>query len=69
MEFPNHSLKIYTRWGALVFQAAPYLNDWNGTAGEGTLPLGEELPTGTYYFILDLGNGTDPLTGYIYLNR
>lgn len=69
MEFPNHSLKIYTRWGALVWEAAPYLNDWNGTAGQGTLPLGEELPTGTYYYILDLGDGTDPLSGYIYLNR
>jgi len=69
MEFPNHSLKIYTRWGALVLEAAPYLNDWAGTAVQGTLPLGEELPTGTYYYILDLGNGTAPLTGYIYLNR
>lgn len=69
MEYPNHSLKVYTRWGALIFEAAPYLNDWNGTAGNGVLPLGEELPAGTYYYIFDLGNGADPLTGYIYLNR
>jgi len=69
MEFPNHSLKIYTRWGALVLEAAPYQNNWDGTAMQGPLPFGEELPTGTYYYILDLGNGADPLAGYIYLNR
>jgi hypothetical protein len=33
------------------------------------LNWGEELPESTYYYILDLGNGDEPYTGYIYLKR
>ncbi|MBP8824310.1 MAG: gliding motility-associated C-terminal domain-containing protein, partial [Flavobacteriales bacterium] len=43
-------------------------NDWNGTS-ENSMNWGEELPEGTYYYVLDLGTDADPLTGYIYIRR
>jgi len=46
--YPNNSLIIFNRWGDVVFQAAPYKNDWDGTSEDGP------LPAGTYYYILRL---------------
>ncbi len=46
--YPNNSLIIFNRWGDVVFQAAPYNNDWDGSSSNGP------LPAGTYYFILRL---------------
>lgn len=66
--FPNNSLQIFNRWGAEVLAASPYNNDWNGKAETG-LNAGEQLPVGTYWYILDLGNGADPIMGSVYLNR
>ncbi len=63
INYPNNQIKIFNRWGAEVFSARPYNNDWNGRN------QGSDLPVGTYYYILDLGNGNDPRTGYVYLNR
>lgn len=70
-EFPNNHLKIFNRYGDLVYQAQPYLKDWNGVANEGTIPLGEGnvLPEGTYFYMLDLGNGEEPFTGYVYIRK
>ena len=28
-----------------------------------------ELPEATYFYILDLGDGSKPLTGFIYIKR
>lgn len=52
--YENSKLVIINRWGAPVFEASPYLNNWDGTDKNG-LPL----PTGTYYYNLqlDLSNG------------
>lgn len=47
--FPESELIVFNRWGDVVFNASPYLNDWAGTNKNG-----RELPQGTYYYILRL---------------
>ncbi|QTN39610.1 tandem-95 repeat protein [Cryomorphaceae bacterium] len=68
-DYPLNTLKIYNRWGNLVYQAAPYLNQFDGRANV-TVPTGQGqlLPEGTYFYVLDLGiEGVDPVSGYIYI--
>lgn len=48
-EFPDNEIIIFNRWGDVVYQAKPYNNDWRGTNQSGN-----ELPQGTYYYILRL---------------
>ena len=48
-EYPNNEIVIFNRWGDIVYQARPYLNDWRGTNNKG-----EALPHATYYYILRL---------------
>lgn len=67
-QYPNNTLKIFNRWGAEVFSAAPYQNNWRGTAETG-LNSGEILPTGTYFYILDPGDKSNVRKGFIYLTR
>ena len=58
---------IFNRWGDQVYEASPYLNDWDGTSNKPA--FGEVLPVGTYYYVLDMGEGEEAVTGYIYLKR
>ena len=67
--YPKNKLSIFNRWGNLVFKAEPYRNDWDGTSTFGLNIGGDKLPTGVYYYILDLGEDSKPTKGYIYLNR
>ncbi len=62
--FEKNSLRIYNRWGNLVFEANPYNNTWDGKSKSGA-----DLPDGTYFFILDPGNGAVPHKGYIIIHR
>ncbi len=68
-KYEEASIKIFNRWGVEVYQASPYLNDWDGTAQSGGAIGGGPLPVSTYYYIIDLGDGSEPQTGYIYLKR
>lgn len=51
-EFPNNELIVFNRWGDIVYQSKPYTNNWQGTNNDGN-----ELPHGTYYYILRLNIG------------
>jgi len=63
--FPNSQLQIFNRWGNKVYDVSPYNNDWDGTSN-----AGNELPVGTYYYILDKGRANTTIeTGFVYLNR
>ncbi|MEO1262421.1 MAG: gliding motility-associated C-terminal domain-containing protein [Bacteroidota bacterium] len=61
--FPANVVKIYNQWGDQVFHAAPYQNNWQGTFD------GEDLPAGTYFYVIDLGNGEKPMSGYLIIQR
>ncbi|MFZ1703972.1 MAG: gliding motility-associated C-terminal domain-containing protein [Saprospiraceae bacterium] len=62
-QFPGNSLVVFNEWGNEVFSSKNYNNDWKGMYN------GNPLPTGTYYFVLDLGNGNRPLNGFLILQR
>ncbi|WP_149277599.1 T9SS type B sorting domain-containing protein [Pareuzebyella sediminis] len=74
--YPNNTIKIYNRWGVLVFSTNAYDNTNNyfdGTSqGRVTVDANNKLPVGTYFYILDYEDSTGNKitdTGYIYINR
>lgn len=66
--YPKNSFQVFNRWGNKVLDRSPYLNNWDGVSQFGAV-LGEKLPESTYYYVLDLGDGSDAYTGFIYLRR
>ncbi|UPT65333.1 MAG: gliding motility-associated C-terminal domain-containing protein [Sphingobacteriales bacterium JAD_PAG50586_3] len=63
-------LQIFNRWGAVIYKNGNYDNTWNGIANTG-FGLGEDLPTGTYWYIIKLDDGTEvkEFTDYLTLTR
>ena len=68
-QFPSNKVTIFNRWGNRVYEASPYLNDWDGTNMFGLTVGGKDLPVGTYFYIIEPGNGDKAIKGYIYLAR
>jgi gliding motility-associated-like protein len=56
-------LGIFNRYGQEVYSKDNYTNEWNGQTSKG-----DELPTGTYFYMIELMNG-ESKTGWIYINR
>ena len=74
--YPNNTVSIYNRWGVLVFEVDGYgQNDkvFRGTSeGRVTIQKSEELPEGTYFYILRYANGAGvekQRSGYLYIKR
>jgi gliding motility-associated-like protein len=56
-------LSIFNRYGKEVYSYGNYTNQWHGQ-GDG----GSELPTGTYFYMIERATG-EQSTGWIYINR
>ncbi len=69
LNYPENTFTIFNRWGNEVFKTSSYKSTWDGTSSNGLTIGGNELPVGTYFYILDLGDGSDIYKGTIYLNR
>jgi len=68
-DYPNNTLKIYNRYGTLVYETANYKNQWNGIANRGLPKTNNKLPVGTYYYVLHINSTLKkPLIGWLYLN-
>jgi gliding motility-associated-like protein len=68
-KFPNNHLRIYNRWGTLVFEEKGYKNTWKGTFEKGIGANEETLPTGTYFYVLELEPGKPAISGYLYISK
>lgn len=69
-DYPNTKLQIFNRYGALVYRSNNYANDFNGIANVSGTFDGKELPSGTYFYILEFANGqTSNKSGWLYIMR
>lgn len=66
-DYKNSSLTIYSRSGQMVYRSLDYQNDWSGKSLNAAVPDGTMLPTGTYYYVLHLGETNRFLKGFVYL--
>ena len=62
-DYPNNNIEIYDRYGNQVFKARPYDNTWDGTHND------DDLPKGTYFYVFDLGDGSEIRKGWIQIIR
>ena len=62
--FPKNNLTIFNRWGDVVYEKSSYLNEWDGKN-----MAGDDLPDGTYYYVVDLGNGHELYKGFVVITR
>jgi gliding motility-associated-like protein len=75
--YPDARVEIYNRWGNLVFEKDNFGNSdvhgtdawWDGYSSKKWTFGNDKLPAGTYFFILDLNDGNEPLNGHLFLNR
>ncbi|MFM2266760.1 MAG: hypothetical protein RL757_200 [Bacteroidota bacterium] len=63
--YPKNVLFIYNRWGEVVYARQPYGNEWSGQNDKG-----QALPSGAYYYVLELNDDKNTVyTGSITLVR
>nr|WP_242528042.1 gliding motility-associated C-terminal domain-containing protein [Muricauda sp. CAU 1633] len=75
--YPDNTLKVFNRWGVLVFEVDGYgLSNKQFTGhsdSEVTVAKDRKLPSGTYFYTLTFhGNnnpGKESYTGYLYINQ
>ncbi len=67
-DYEENNLKIFNRYGTLVYQTNNYKNKWDGRANMGFPSTSNRLPVGTYFYILEVDGFDKPFQGYIYLN-
>ncbi len=62
--YPNSIVTVYNRWGHKVFGATSYRNDWGGFYKDNST----RLPAGSYYYVVNLGDGSAPQNGWLFIN-
>ena len=65
-------MTILNRWGNKVYQTEEYhIDPWDGKNYFGVSVGGEDLPVGTYFYILEveINETTEVFKGYVYLSE
>jgi gliding motility-associated-like protein len=61
--FTNCKVSIFSRLSALIFKSTGYNQPWDGRYN------GQNVPAGTYYYIISLGGTSLPISGYVVVLR
>lgn len=57
--YPNNSIKIFDKVGRVLYSKKRYANDWDASIN------GSLLSEGTYYYVIDPGDGSPTIKGFI----
>ena len=64
----NNKVKIYNRWGDMVFESENYQNTPDGNTFKGNGKSGNPLASGTYYYTIEVP-GQKMVSGYLTLKQ
>jgi len=64
LENHNYTLKVYSRYGVLLYEGNQDKEFWDGSAKNGN-----RVPSGTYYYVLKSNKIEKDIKGWVYLNR
>ncbi len=67
--YPEAELTVFNRWGEMVYQSMNYANDWMGESNGPRTLAGDQVPDGTYFFVLKLGDQFDTINGHVEVKR
>eukprot|EP01136_Pigoraptor_vietnamica_P013574 Opistho-1_new@54731 len=70
--YPNNNVKVFNRYGVLVYEGNGYDNNvvmFKGIGENGVYSLGNDLPDGTYFYVINKGDGSKLITGFLELVR
>lgn len=61
-EYPSHKLRIFNRWGNMIFEGENYQNNWDGDWN------GARVPQGTYFYMVELNDSSKTkLSGAVFI--
>ncbi|MFH6937645.1 PKD domain-containing protein [Flavobacterium sp. FlaQc-30] len=73
--YPNNTVRIYNRYGVVVYEKEGYDNITNPfkgySDGRSTVKRGDKLPTGTYFYTVQYDNAGNQIekSGYLFINN
>lgn len=69
--FLHYTIEIFNRWGKKVWIGSADTADWDGTSNTNMVVGTNNLPDGTYFYVIDLHDPdyAAPLTGFVYLTH
>ena len=68
--YPNNLVRVFDRYNNMIFERSGYDNEENSWQGQANHSMiNGKLSDGTYYYTVDLGDGSDLYSGYIVLKR
>ncbi|HRX30584.1 MAG TPA: Ig-like domain-containing protein, partial [Tenuifilaceae bacterium] len=67
-QYQRIKLKVYNRWGNLVYKNDNYTNNWDGSANV-SMAIGTRLPAGTYYYLIEIVDNGKMYKGSVFIKR
>ncbi len=68
--YPNNKVVVFDRWGSVVYSTEGYNNQsvvWDGSSNQGIFSGQRLAHPGTYFYVIDLGDGTPVRKGFVEL--
>jgi gliding motility-associated-like protein len=62
--YPDNTVAIFNRWGDKIFETKGYDNNQKKFSGD-SKSSGGKVPAGTYFYSINLGDGSKAATGYL----
>ena len=62
--YDDSEVRIYSRFGRLIFESVGYQQPWNGTDKGGG-----DVSDGVYFYSIDVGHGVDEINGTVTILR